>query len=82
MQIDKEFVKTPLNVTLRILTGTHRKDNLAQINDMSRKSSKAFIVGRVTGIELVYPIFKNLFNNKALVEAVTVIQNFLKVAHT
>ncbi|XP_065207646.1 farnesoate epoxidase-like [Planococcus citri] len=76
--IDGNFMKVPLNLILRMITGTRRKDHAAQIDDIQKKTQKAFIVGRLTGIELVYPFFKGLFHNHIIVDAVVAAQKFLK----
>ena len=72
-------MKTPLNIMLRILTGTRRKNNKIQIDDLQAKTEKAFIFGRINGIELVYPMLKELFNNRIQIEAIQATHAFLKV---
>ncbi|XP_065207644.1 farnesoate epoxidase-like isoform X2 [Planococcus citri] len=76
--IDGKFMKTPLNVILRILTGTHRKNYQHQIDDLQAKTEKAFIEGRVNGIELVYPISRGLFKNYIQLDAIKAAHGFLK----
>ncbi|XP_065207645.1 farnesoate epoxidase-like [Planococcus citri] len=76
--INGAFMKSPLNVILRIMTGVYRKDHEAQIDDMQEKTEKAFIAGRLTGIELVYPVLSGFFQNHLQVDATLAIQEFLK----
>uniref|UniRef100_A0AAT9UTP2 Cytochrome P450 3637B1 n=1 Tax=Maconellicoccus hirsutus TaxID=177089 RepID=A0AAT9UTP2_MACHI len=77
-EINGMFMKTPLNVILRIMTGTRRKDYSHQIDDLQKKTEKAFMIGRVTGIELVYPLLKRLFHNDVQIDAINATHKFLK----
>lgn len=72
-------MKSPLVVIMKILTGSSRKEYKHELDDIQRKTEVAFQLGRVSGIEVVYPSLRRFFHNDALIAARDATHNFIKV---
>lgn len=78
LQINGEFTVFSLHAIFKFLFGVDKKDYAAEIDKIRKTTYEGFKAGRVTGIEVYFPLATKFFVNHKLVESIDRIRKLVR----